>query len=245
MSRNTRGHGEVNSAAETSSADPLSQEPPAHVIERIPNGADDEPLPPPEENGADEAPALAGFFDDIDALRRRNAEAFKGETAGPVEIDLVKPVKETYVRFHPDPAFYLEACLWNSTAGKTERRKLYYVDAPLWDLEDLQGGLKPYILAPWIGADKTLGLWPVSAGGNVGGGEWNEAAHEIVARGKLEWIRVQSDTNAKTYRWFLPHTPLAPPEWPPYKLGFWLQRAFGSRIITNENHEIIRKLRGR
>src|SRR5262249_7307427 len=153
---------------------------------------------------------------DIEALRKRTQEAFKGELEGPKPVDLVRPDKELYVQFHPDPGFYLDALLWTSNV-RDERRR-YYVDPSLYDLEDLKGGLRAYLLAPWIGANRSLGIWAVPSDSGIGGGDWSESAHDIVGRGKLGWIRFQSDTKLGRYLWFEPKSIILPPQWPGFGL---------------------------
>jgi len=183
-------------------------------------------------------PTSASPFDDMEALRKSNKEAFEGEKEGAAHVDLGKPRKELYVRFHEDDSFYLPSYVW---AQSDDSRVMYYVVNNLWNLEDLVGGLRAVILAPWLGADGSLGLWPASASSTAG--KWYDSAQEVLSIGRKEWVRLQTDNKEKQYRYFLPKNPLPEKEWPRLSFGEICKRAFGSRVVASEDHELIRKLR--
>ena len=189
------------------------------------------------------APATMGKgkfspFDDMEALRKSNKAAFEGEKETAVVVTLGRPKKELYVRFHLNEDFYLPSCIW---AESDDSRKIYYIASHLWSLEDLQGGMRAVILAPWLGADGSLGLWPASA--SSAAGEWYTSAQEVLTVGKREWIRIQADNREKIYRYYTPKKPVPHREWPNLTFGEICKRAFGSRVVMDEDHELIRKLR--
>jgi hypothetical protein len=189
-------------------------------------------------NGAT-PPNKPSIFDDMEALRRSNKEAFEGERESASVVTPGKPKKELYVRFHPDDDFYLPSYVW---AESDDSRKMYYIANDMWTLEDLQGGLRAVILAPWLGADGSLGLW--AASGSSAAGDWYTSAQEVLEAGRREWIRMQTDNKEKLYRYYRPKNPIPDRKWPAHlDLGEILKRAFGSRVVTDENHELIRKLR--
>ncbi len=189
-------------------------------------------------NGA-APPISASPFDDMEALRKSNKEAFAGEKEGAALVVLGKPKKELYVLFHQDDSFYLPSYVW---AQSDDSRVMYYVTNNLWTLEDLVGGLRAVILAPWLGADGSLGLWAVPASSTAG--TWYDSAQEILTAGRATYIRMQTDNKERKYRYYLPQKPVPKREWPPgLTLGDICKRAFGSRVVTNEDHELIRKLR--
>ena len=64
----------------------------------------------------------------------------------------------------------MPAQIWQ---GDDDSKKSFFVTARLWNLEDLQGGLRAVLLAPWMGADGSLGLWAVP-GSNEN--EWSTSA---------------------------------------------------------------------
>jgi hypothetical protein len=176
-------------------------------------------------------------FDDFEALRAKNTAAFAGETEISSSIRLGKPPKNLYFRCPTAPDMYVPAQVWTAD---DDNRKIYYVEAGLWDLEDLQGGLRPVILSPWMGADGSLGLWPVSASDTS---EWAESARHAVAEAKKGWIRIQSDTRAQRYRIFYPHSPIQSRSWPGLALPDFCKSAFGSRVVITEDDQLIRQLR--
>jgi hypothetical protein len=188
-------------------------------------------------NGA-APPSKPSIFDDMEALRKSNKAAFEGEKESASVVSSGKPKKELYIRFHPDDDFYLPSYIW---AESDDSRKMYYIPNDLWTLEDLQGGLRAVILAPWLGADGSLGLWAASA--SSAAGDWYTSAQEVLEIGRKEWIRMQTDNKEKIYRYFRPKNPIPDRQWPELSFGEILKRAFGSRVVTDENHELIRKLR--
>src|SRR5215472_2067861 len=116
-------------------------------------------------NGAAPPTGPSSPFDDMDALRKANKAAFEGEKEGAVVVLLGRPKKEIYARFHRDDDYYLSAYVWAET---DDSRVMYFVTNNLWDLEDLQGGLRAVTLAPWLGSDGSVGLWPMPASSNAG-----------------------------------------------------------------------------
>lgn len=185
-------------------------------------------------NGA----APSSPFDDIEALRKSNKAAFGGEKEGPVTVILGRPKKEVYVRFRDDDAYYLPAYVWTVS---DDSRVIYFITNNLWDLEDLQGGLRAVILAPWLGSDNSIGIWAAPASSTAG--SWYDSGQEVLAVGRREWIRMQTDTKERRYRYFLPTKPVPDRDWPDLNFGEMLKRAFGSRVVDTEDHELIRKLR--
>jgi hypothetical protein len=135
-------------------------------------------------------------FDDFEKLRAKNTAAFAGETETSTSIRLGKPPKSLYFRCPTDQEMYLPAQVW---VGDDDDRGPYFVDVDLRNLEDLQGGLRAVILCPWMGADGTLGLWPVSASDTS---EWAESARHAISEAKKSWIRIQSDKKENRYRVF-------------------------------------------
>jgi hypothetical protein len=194
-----------------------------------------EHLPGPQQQANTSSP-----FDDMVALRKSNKAAFEGEREGVVAVTLDRPKKELFVRFHEDEAYYLPAYLW---AESDDSRAMYYITNTLWDLEDLQGGLRAKILAAWLGADGSLGIWPVPAASSAG--TWYDSGQEILAIGRKEWVRIQADNSPgqKRYRYFRPKNAIPDQTWPDISLGELLKRAFGTRVVENEDHPLIRRLR--
>jgi hypothetical protein len=174
---------------------------PQPAIQTIGNGS--QPATKFPETSRQTKPRIVSPFDDMAQLRKQNQAAFKGEREGSSAVDLAMPVKELYVRFHPDNDYYLPSMVWSPTA---DRRRLYYVASSLWDLEDLQGGLRAVILAPWLGAGGEAGIWAASASESAR--DWYTSAQEIITVGRGEWIRVQSDMSAGKYRYFRPEDPV-------------------------------------
>ena len=199
------------------------------------------PLPPPSAAAASDgeaAPKKWSPFDDMKALRASNKAAFGGENEGPLSVTLGRPKKELYVRFRDDDDYLLPSQCWSET---DDSRVLYYVTNNLWDLEDLQGGLRAVILAAWLGCDGTTGVW--AAPGSSIAGSWYDSGQEILAIGRKGWVRIQTHNKEKRYLHFLPVNPVPDRDWPDISFGDMLKKAFGSRVVDSAEHELIRKLR--
>ena len=54
---------------------------------------------------------------------------------------------------------------------------------------------------------------------------------------------MQTDNKERRYRHFSPRNPVPDRDWPDLNFGEMLKRAFGSRVVDTEDHELIRKLR--
>jgi hypothetical protein len=193
-------------------------------------------------NGTGAAAAKkSSIFDDMEAVRAANLAAFGGEqeeTATAIKAG--RPSKSVYFRCPLDPGLYLPTQVWQSDEDSS---KSYFVAAHLWHLEDLQGGLRSVLLCPWMGADGSLGLWPVPASGE---NEWSTSALSAIAAAKTQYVRVQSDRKLGRYRIFYPRQALPEKLFPPaLSLADFCSAVFGSEgVVDTEDHQLIRHLRG-
>jgi hypothetical protein len=191
-----------------------------------------EPKPAPKPRAKGKSP-----FTTIEELRGKNEKAFAGEVEVSSAVSYGRPDKAVYFRCPKDEGMYLQAKIW--VDGK-DQRKAYYVDPDMWDLEDLQGALKPVLLVPWMGANGELGLWAISLNDSS---EWSESAHRAVAEAKEGWIRVQSVKEEGYYKIIYPKKPIKDRLWPEYTVLDFCAKAFGSRYVVSEDDALIRNLR--
>lgn len=194
--------------------------------------------PAPKLNGA--ATSKASIFSDMAALRAETQAAFGGEVEETATaIKAGRPPKTVYFRCPAEADMYMPAQVWQAD---DDSKKSFFITARLWSLEDLQGGLRAVLLAPWMGADGSLGLWAVP-GSNEN--EWSTSALAAVTAAKTRWVRVQSDRKLGRYRVFNPHQELPDKPFPALSLGDFCASVFGGDgVVDSEDHKLIRRLRG-
>jgi hypothetical protein len=198
----------------------------------------------PERDPATPEPAVSeekSPFADIKKLRLRNKARIESES-GSISVTAGAPPNDKFFMCPPKDEWYLPAMVW---VDPQDRRKVYYIGEGLWELSDLQGALKPVMLAPWMLADGTLGMWPISTR-EFGGADWRDSALEAVRQARTGWVRVQSDPKARRWRSFPPHEPLDRRDWPPdLSPEKFYERAFGkARLALTADHNLVRRLRG-
>jgi hypothetical protein len=70
--------------------------------------------------------------------------------------------QDQFVKFPDDNKWYLPAMVWKDPE---DRRKVYYIDEGLWDLEYLKGALQAVILAPWMTEEGKFGCGQIATTG--------------------------------------------------------------------------------
>jgi hypothetical protein len=211
----------------------------------------DPPRPPAKVEVAPDEPSRASGrlvnlpknpFADMEGLRRRN-KALLGDGGNIDTLSVVygPPPKDKFFKCPEGDEWYMDAQVWTDAE---DRRKSYYIDEDLWQLPDFEGALQHVFCAPWMTRDGSLGLWGITRG-SFGGGDWEESSMGAVQRARQGWRRMHSDNNEKRRRDFPPYETIPDRPWPadltPQRL---YEKAFGSRLVTDEDHPLIRRLRG-
>jgi hypothetical protein len=73
---------------------------------------------------------------------------------------------------------------------------------------------------------------------------WNESARAGFQQAQEEWVKLVGDRGAGQYRVYIAEGELPPPRFPDKPFTELLAIAFGNRLIDNEDHHIIRAMRG-
>ena len=65
-----------------------------------------------------------------------------------------------------------------------------------------------------------------------------------ILQAKKKWVRAQSDRSINGYIVFTAEGNISEPEWPDKSIADYLSTAFADAIIDDENHPIVKRLRG-
>jgi hypothetical protein len=149
-----------------------------------------------------------------------------------------KPGRQEFIRVHP--TFHFQTALLEI---KGERRDVYLLDRSLWNLHP--NDLTPVAL--YFASTRQGGpfFWPVRvASGGRALDTWNESAHFAADRAKSAWVRVSANMDVGHYDVLEAVGDLGDPEWPAGPIEELLDLAFKDRFIADNEHPILRRLRG-
>jgi hypothetical protein len=156
----------------------------------------------------------------------------------PTTVMVRKPDSQTWIYFHPDPA-------WRAVVGLLEDKAnqiAYVVDRNL--VPDVLQDMKPKLLATYATHAGTLGLCPIGMPDEHGKHEPHAASlTEIVNVYAGHWIRITHNNENRSYD--VTDSPTAPgaPKWPLEGFQYIFDLAFRGRVIRDPNHDFLRRLR--
>jgi hypothetical protein len=156
-------------------------------------------------------------------------------------IPVRRPQRREFVRCHPDPAMTVAVPLF---VDKDDGEAYYVTPAMRIVLAD---EVKPTLLQLSMFRPNTPFIWPLTlpSEDNSRGRGWHESALKAREAAKTQWVRIASDRKLDGYRVFAAEGKLPEPEWPMDKsFNELLEVAFDGRVITSEDHPLVRKLRG-
>lgn len=157
----------------------------------------------------------------------------------PTMIPIGRRDDQTWIQFHSEWMFRLN-CI-KRKADKTyfvvERKALPYCKE--W--------VKPYKFFVGITSSNSIYLLDIpeeTEDEKAFGRSWHESAQQTVIAGRQGWIKVISNRSAGGYDVKYPEGNLGEPTWPDITLEEILNIAFRDRIIKDEEHKLIKDLRG-
>ena len=179
------------------------------------------------------------IFSDLSALRL-SQDAIGGAAREILShVPVRKPNKHDFFRVHPSPEMSLATAIFDDK----DEREVFFVEPSM--REALLGETKPVLLVPFITRQGVVGIWPIALPGDGGRrNEWHETARDAAERGKTHWTRLAADMSLGAYRIYQAEGELSDPVWPDRTLSELLEIAFRDRIISTEDHPVIRRLRG-
>jgi hypothetical protein len=155
-------------------------------------------------------------------------------------VPVRKPLKQEWVRVHPDPAFREPFA-----AIELKNDREHYLITPQI-AQALPTEIVTEMLYTTINRQRVVSLWPVrlpSSDGRIN--EWHRSAQEAAERAMSRWIRVVSNMSLGAYEIIEAPGQIPDPEWPvEYNFRDLLRIGFRDRIISSFNHPVLKRLRG-
>jgi len=180
------------------------------------------------------------IFADLEKLRLSVSSTVLGGTAEILsKVPVRKPQKQEFVRVHPDEAMMLTTAVYEDK----QDREFYFVAPNM--MSAMLGETTPVILVTAMNRQKVSFLWPLKvANDNTSGNAWQDSALQGCEVAKKTWVRLVADMSLGAYRIWAAQGDLSEPEWPGKPLNELLEIAFRGRVIENEDHPVIKRLRG-
>ncbi|WP_143198242.1 hypothetical protein [Bradyrhizobium sp. AS23.2] len=180
------------------------------------------------------------IFSDLDKLRLSiGSTVFGGTTEILSKVAVRKPQKQEFVRVHPDEGMMLATAVYEDK----QEREFYFVAPNM--MSAMLGETTPVILVTAINRQKVSFLWPIKvANDNSSGNAWQDSAQQGCEVAKKTWVRLVADMSLGAYRIWAAQGDLSEPEWRPEPLNELLEIAFRGRVIENDDHPVVRRLRG-
>ena len=190
-------------------------------------------------------PSGTSIFDDLDALRKVPKIKIVRKSAI-VNVDVGRPASDCHFRAHPDPEWRLDEEM--IVKGK-DSDAIYYVDpysgmAAHPKLKNRIRKVTLAVIAIWPA--NTVQIWPVPLLGQTKNDfkPWKSAraAFELSLQSwvQMVWSEELRDYEIETAEG-LTHEPVWPMD---YTFRSLLKLAFDGKIISDENHDFVRQLRG-
>ena len=156
-------------------------------------------------------------------------------------VPVRKPLKETWVRTHPDEKHRLHTLVLEL---KNERETFLVAPEIMPELAT-ESTVSPRMIFPTIDREGTVFLWPVRLPGADGKiDDWNRSALEAAIMASTQWVRVAANMNLGAYDVFTTTAQLPEPTWPETSLRDLLKVAFKDHMIDSMDHPVLRRLRG-
>ena len=161
-----------------------------------------------------------------------------------------KPKKTEWVRVHPDPVAYVRDTIVikpdDQSGGNSD--ELYFVPGDVRAALD-DGDYISVRLHLAVNRHGDPFLWWVRVYDDAGGpgASWSQSALDAVGDARKTWVRVVANKRQGGYDVFhlKDGVNLPEPKWPDKPMGDLLKLAFRDRIITSDDHVLLKQLHGR
>jgi hypothetical protein len=121
--------------------------------------------------------------------------------------------------------------------------EVYFVSPPLRAI--MIAGCTTKLLVLAVNQAGVPFIWPVPTDDEAQRkNAWNESARAGFHRAKTDWVKLVGDRVAGQYRIFLAEGELPAPRFPDKPFSELLAIAFNNRLINDEDHHVIRAMRG-
>lgn len=180
---------------------------------------------------------LAGL--DVNDFKVSKTETITTVNKEMTNIPVKIPNSQQFFRVHPELEITVQCVKW-----REENNRLYLVTPSL--IETLLEQSKKYTLhVGMYQTTRTIFLFPVQLpGGNEKWNSWHEAQAEACDKAKNQWIRMEPSREQGGYILHVAQGEIDEPVWPDKTIEEFMAIAFKSSVITDENHVIVKQLRG-
>jgi hypothetical protein len=166
-----------------------------------------------------------------------------GETLGVrrliTRVPVRKPIKQEFFRVRPGEAWRFQAMILELK----EESETYLLSSSLWSV--MPELLRPAVLHTAADRRNNVFLIPVPLPGTDGRrNSWHESLAEVVEKAETRWVRSVANKAVGGYDMLVAEGNLAEPEWPDITFDELIKIAFRDRVITTEDHPVIRQLLG-
>lgn len=148
-----------------------------------------------------------------------------------------KPNSQTYFMAHPTLEVLVDVLEWK------DENILYLVNQK--KVGDLFEQTKRVILYVCVNTKGDPFLFPVPQPDENGKwNSWHQSASQAILEAKKHWIRIQPNRGIQGYDVIVAEGNLAAPKWPDLDIAQYLSIAFVNNIIDDENHPVVKQLKG-
>jgi len=191
--------------------------------------------PPENEEGKTEESPLPGFD-----MTKYVAKPINSSIVIKRKITTIlarKPNSQTYFQAHPTMEVLVDVLEWK------DENILYLVNQE--KVGDLFEQTKRVILYVCVNTKGDPFLFPASQpDANGKWNPWHQSASQAILEAKKNWIRIQPNRGIQGYDVIVAEGNLAAPKWPDLDIAQYLSIAFVNNLIDNEDHPIVKQLRG-
>ncbi|MBN2065414.1 MAG: hypothetical protein JW771_01210 [Candidatus Thermoplasmatota archaeon] len=152
-------------------------------------------------------------------------------------IPVQRPNSQLYFRAHPSEEVLVDLLEFR------EENKLYLVNQE--KIGELFDQVKRCVLYLCVNTKGDPFLFPVPQPDETGRwNSWHESSKNCVLESRDHWIRMQPNRSIQGYDVLIAEGNLAPPKWPDLDIAQILSIAFRNTTIDDEDHPVVRQLRG-
>jgi hypothetical protein len=195
--------------------------------------------PAPQEKGEHEPTSV---FDDLENLRKQSKLTVQRKSVL-VNVSVDKPANNVYFRVNADPEMMLD----NATVLRNDegtKKNFFYVVPAMRAHPKLAPRLRRVTLAvvyTWPAGN--ILLWPVPIPGDRDLKAWKSAraAFELAQQ---QWVQIVWNEEKGDYEIETAEDIDREPIWPDKPLSALLKIGFADKVIDNEEHPYVRRLRG-
>lgn len=184
-------------------------------------------------------PEVLDLFTDISKLRINPTQEIGLRKI--ITFQVRKPNPEEFFRVHSESSYTLATFLIEAK----DSRETFIVSPELWNSLATEPQLSPRNLVFCASRQGAFFVWPLKLPDPNGReNPWISSAHEAANLARSKWVRMASDMSQRSYVIFEAMAELPEPNWPADPFPEILRKAFQNKVISNENHVVLKTLRG-